>query len=428
MDPKDPPEWNDWTEAQLIHRQKELAGTDAFEKAVERGQILHRLRLTPADYKRKNIGVTARLGQMLVNFATSPRTFMDWEKPAKWTAAYPLVQYDARDARYSGVTAYHYAVSERIFDALTRPNKEGFKLVGHESTRRNVKDAIRLCRSRLLQASIEKQSATVVTLPPSWANQIVYGDCLQVIRKLPPRSINAFVMSPPYADQMKEFYPGKPAHEYVEWFCAVMAAIYPVLADDGTVTVVIRAHEEKGWVSPYVLDLRRQLRNIGWGERQEWKWIKPDGGAGQGANEKLRHNFEDILLFAKLGQEKIYINATAGGRPTPRKGMTGTNPNGVIHDVSRELKSGIARRPDVFTCCVGGRKSSGHPAPFPVKLCKEIIETVTRPGDIVCDPFMGGGTTAIAARSLGRNYFGIDVMQQYVDLANRRLANESFTG
>ena len=418
----EPSEWSGWNESEPIQRQKELS-VETLLTAIERGKILHRLRLNPAEYQEKNIGITARAGQMLVNLATSPRTYRtDWNRPCSWRAVYELVKYDARDGRYSGINEYRYAVSERIFEELIQPGKDGFTLVGYDSTRRNVRDAINLCRSRIIQSHGGKQPVAAITAP-AWANQIVCGDCLDVIPTLPDLSLGAAIMSPPYADRMKNHYPGKPADEYVAWFCAIMTAIYPKLKNDGSVIVVIRAHEEKGWVNPYMLLLRVALLNIGWGEPQEWIWDKPDGGAGQGANKKLRHTWENVLWFAKKGKTKPYVNALADGRLTNQKGYSGRNPKGVIRDVSARLESGIARDPDVFRFPVGkNEKGNPHPAPYPLPLVQSIIKKVTRPGDTILDPFIGSGTTALAARSLGRNYYGIDIVQKFVDLANRRLA------
>jgi len=424
--PTDPPEWDSWTEAQLIARQKELSRDDVLDIAIERGKILHRLRLNPADYEKKKIGITARAGQMLVNLATSPRTFMDWPHPASWRAFYEVVKYDARDGRFNGgdISEYRYAVSDRIFTELKRPDKTGFTLVNYNSTRRNVLDAIRLCRNRIMRGPHEPPAAAPI-VTPAWANQIVCGDCLNIIPGLPDLSLGAAIMSPPYADQMKAHYPGKPASEYVEWFCKIMAAIYPKLKDDGSVIVVMRAHEEDGWVNPYVIFLRAALQGLGWGEVQEPIWLKPDGGAGQGANKKLRHNWENVLWFGKKGKGKPYVDNVADGNPTTKKRFQSRNRFNITHDVSAGYKTGIARKSDVFICPVNANpEDGGHPAPYPLPLAESIIRTVTRPGDTILDPFCGGGTTAIAAQSLGRNYYGIDIMQEYVDLAIRRLAAE----
>jgi len=405
-----------WDESQLIERIRELS-KKGLRNAIDRGLILKQLNLSENDYERKNIGITARAGYMLINLATSPRTHRtDLVLPCRWRATYELVK---RDMRHPELP---YVVPDRIFEEVFRRREgDGFALVGYDSTVRNVLDAIALVKRRLYKSTREEKQSVTAKPTPSWTNQIVCGDCLEVIPTLPDLSLGAVITSPPYADQMKNHYPGKPALEYVEWFCKIMTAIYPKLKNDGSVIIVIRAHEKNGWVNPYVLDLRRALHNIGWGEPQEWIWHKPDGGAGQGANEKLRHAFENILWFAKRGH-KPYINATANDKRTDKKGYEGRNPKGVIHNVSERIESGIARDPDVFRCPVSkNEKGNSHPAPCPLKLVEDLIKKVTRPGDTILDPFMGSGTTAIAARSLGRNYYGIDIMQKFVDLANRRL-------
>ena len=63
-----------------------------------------------------------------------------------------------------------------------------------------------------------------------------------------------------------------------------------------------------------------------------------------------------------------------------------------------------------------------HPAPFPVKLVERIISSTK--AKIVLDPFIGSGSTAIAAKNLGRNYIGIEISQEYVDLANYRIGSK----
>ena len=68
-------------------------------------------------------------------------------------------------------------------------------------------------------------------------------------------------------------------------------------------------------------------------------------------------------------------------------------------------------------------KRIGHPAPFPEELPRRCIEFYTFKGDVVLDPFMGSGSTALAAKNTGRSYIGYDISQEYVDLANQRLSS-----
>ena len=65
----------------------------------------------------------------------------------------------------------------------------------------------------------------------------------------------------------------------------------------------------------------------------------------------------------------------------------------------------------------------GHPAPFPVDLPRRLIELYTYAGDLVLDPFLGSGTTALAAQRTGRHYVGFDTEPAYIELASRRLSS-----
>ena len=70
------------------------------------------------------------------------------------------------------------------------------------------------------------------------------------------------------------------------------------------------------------------------------------------------------------------------------------------------------------------RARVGHPAPFPIELPERFIRFYTYRGDVVLDPFLGSGTTAVAAARNDRRYVGYDTDPAYVDLARERLANE----
>lgn len=70
-------------------------------------------------------------------------------------------------------------------------------------------------------------------------------------------------------------------------------------------------------------------------------------------------------------------------------------------------------------------KKIGHPAPFPIELPKRLIEFYSFENDIILDPFMGSGTSALAAIRLKRNFVGYEINKDYIELANRRINNEA---
>jgi DNA modification methylase len=65
-----------------------------------------------------------------------------------------------------------------------------------------------------------------------------------------------------------------------------------------------------------------------------------------------------------------------------------------------------------------------HPAPYPDKLCGDLIECFSKPDDIIFDPFLGSGTTAVMSKKLNRNFVGGDIAEQYIELAKQRINEE----
>jgi len=91
--------------------------------------------------------------------------------------------------------------------------------------------------------------------------------------------------------------------------------------------------------------------------------------------------------------------------------------------MNNDFKLNTVELGDVLVVPVGGSaKGVDHPAKFPQALCEKLVRTFSPEDGIVLDCFAGSGTTLLAARATGRNFYGIDVMKKYVDLARRRLS------
>lgn len=80
----------------------------------------------------------------------------------------------------------------------------------------------------------------------------------------------------------------------------------------------------------------------------------------------------------------------------------------------------LPHRSDIWRIPLNGR-TNGHACPFPIKLALAVIQTWSSPGDMVCDPYLGSGTTAAAARELGRSFVGSEILPKYVEQAMRAL-------
>ena len=103
-------------------------------------------------------------------------------------------------------------------------------------------------------------------------------------------------------------------------------------------------------------------------------------------------------------------------------GQAGGRNNQIINNGFTIIKiRGDKLKRDVIESPVETIKDNKHPAIYPVYIIQELIKLLSKPGAIVLDPFVGSGTTCLAARNLGRHYIGIDINPEYVELANKRL-------
>jgi DNA modification methylase len=269
-------------------------------------------------------------------------------------------------------------------------------------------------------------------------NQILWGNCLDLIPQLPDNSINAVITSPPYAEKRNKQYGGIPEKDYPDWFVSIMEALKPKLTIDGSVLVVIRSHVCEGAVSDYVLQTRLKVRQAGWVECEELIWYKPNSPP-MGSINRPRRSFENILWFSQTGKPAIDLRA-GGNTNSKRIGFQngyerfgaqyiGTEKTGnerqLISGVSKTISHGTSRITDVFTAGVSENdKGIAHPATYPVSLCMQLVQTFSKEGDTILDPFSGSGSTLLAARAYNRHYIGMELSQVYVDLAQSRLDHD----
>ena len=289
------------------------------------------------------------------------------------------------------------------------------------------------CRSaerRLVEKPGGKKAAVVkrrVTKPkllpfskakPLIANTVTEGDCRELIPRLPDASINLCLCSPPYAEQRKGKYPGVPEQEYPQFTVDWMAKQWDKLTDDGSVMIIIDPHVKKGVMSDYVRRTEDALCEFGWKQHQTQIWYKRDR-APLGNKDWPRHCWESILWFSKTA--KPFCDPKACGQPTDRLSIERIR-NSRWSPGGKEAKSGTARVADVWDVPVGGNgKGIDHPAMFPVELAEQLIATFCPAGGTILDPFAGSGSSLIAAKKLGCDYYGFDLVADYCKIARKRL-------
>ena len=250
---------------------------------------------------------------------------------------------------------------------------------------------------------------------------IYHGDCREVLPNL--RGVSGVVTSPPYAEQRAALYGGIPEGEYDQFSVAWMSAALPSLLPGASVLINIREHVKNGEMSDYVHRTRMAIRSAGWIECDELIWVKPDGPP-LGNPNRLRRSWERILWFSRDRQPTSY--PLANGRESSRLGFQGGRASEAwVNGMSDGLKSGRSRSADYCVVSVGDRPSSiEHPAVYPEKLAAWMFRTITADGETIVDPFMGSGSTLVAAKYGGRKAIGIELSERYCEIAARRMAQE----
>lgn len=269
-------------------------------------------------------------------------------------------------------------------------------------------------------------------------NQIIYGDCETVLKTFPDSSIDLIVTSPPYADSRKTTYGGIHPDEYVEWFLPKAAQFKRVLKPLGTFILNIKERVVDGERHTYVIELILEMRKQGWLWTEEFCWHKKNCHPGKWPN-RFRDAWERCLQFNKEKDFAMYQEAVmvpVGDWVQSRlKNLSETD---KVRDNSK-VNSGFGKR---VANWVGREKvyptnvlhlstecgNRNHSATFPIALPEWFIKLFTTTGDVVLDPFLGSGTTAIAAKSLKRDYIGIDILQEYCDLAESKLQDDNLEG
>jgi DNA modification methylase len=264
--------------------------------------------------------------------------------------------------------------------------------------------------------------------------EIVHGDCLDILQSRPADSVDLIFTSPPYADRRAKTYGGIKPDQYVQWFLPRADQFLCVLKPTGTFVLNIKEKVEAGQRHTYVLELILALRRQGWLWTEEFIWHKKNCHPGKWPN-RFRDAWERCLQFNKSRRFKMNQGAVMtpmGDWAQARLKKLGKNDvtrfnsqvgSGFGKNIANWLGRSMAYPSNVLhlpTEC-GNRN---HSAAFPRALPEWFIKLFTDEGDVVLDPFVGSGTTCVAAKGLGRASLGIDTSQEFCEIARAALARE----
>ncbi|MBM4404165.1 MAG: site-specific DNA-methyltransferase [Candidatus Cloacimonetes bacterium] len=225
--------------------------------------------------------------------------------------------------------------------------------------------------------------------------------------QLPDRSVHLMITSPPY-NVTKAYDNNLNLDEYRDLLRRVWNETYRVLVHGGRVCINIANLGRKPYI-PLHRYIIEDMQDIGFFMRGEIIWNKGSSASPSTAwgtwlsakNPVLRDIHEYILVFSKDN----YTRESKGRH------------NDITRDEFLEYTKSMWDFPAVSA------KKIGHPAPFPEELPRRLIKLYSYIDDVILDPFLGSGTTSLAAVKSQRHYVGYDLDQSYIDLADKRINN-----
>ena len=266
-------------------------------------------------------------------------------------------------------------------------------------------DASAFYQTRLYADQTPPEVESYFEYPPP-ALDAIFAHSSEEMTELPDHSVHLMVTSPPY-NVGKEYDENLTLEEYLAFFQRVMREVYRVLVPGGRACVNVANLGRKPYIPLNGL-IAKSMIDIGFLMRGEIIWDKAASaststawGSWQSAsNPTLRDTHEYILVFSKGTFKRPKVN----GREST---------------ISKE--EFLEYTKSVWGFASESAKKVGHPAPFPVELPYRLMQLYTYSDEIVLDPFMGSGQTALAAKKSGRHYVGYEINEEYLKLANERI-------
>ena len=270
-----------------------------------------------------------------------------------------------------------------------------------------------------------------IVTPIDYKDSIICGDCEEILKSLPDNCIDLIFTSPPYADQRSKTYGGISPDKYVDWFLPKAEEFKRVLKPSGSFVLNIKERVVNGERHTYVLELIIAMRKMGWLWTEEYIWYKKNSHPGKWPN-RFRDNWERLIHFTKSKHFQMYQDAVkvpigdwAGERLKKLSETDQIRDNSKVGSGFGKKISNWVGKETVYPSNVIHMATEcynqQHSAVFPVALPEWFIKLFTKEGDIVLDPFVGSGTTLVAAKKLARSYIGIDTNPDYCSLASKRV-------
>lgn len=239
-------------------------------------------------------------------------------------------------------------------------------------------------------------------------SKVILGDCLEVMKDIPDKSIDMILTSPPY-DNLRD-YKG-----YTFDFEGIAKELYRVLKDGGVVVWVVGDATIKGSETGTSFKQALYFKEIGFNLHDTMIYAKQNPVPYH--HNRYNPQFEYMFVLSK-GVPKTFnpIQENTKGFKTGKYRY----PDGSLKVANTPIIKETKMLNNIWYYVVGG-KGNNHPASFPEKLSEDHIVSWSNEGDIILDPMAGSGTTLKMAKKNNRNYVGIEISPEYIDIINKRL-------
>ena len=243
-------------------------------------------------------------------------------------------------------------------------------------------------------------------------SEVIHGDCVEVMQRMVDESIDLTVTSPPY-DNMRTY------NGYDFDFERIADELFRITKQGGVVVWVVGDATIKGSETGTSFRQALYFKKIGFNIHDTMIWEK----TGRIPTQDRYYNVVEYMFIFSKGKPKAMNFITDhkcvnGGRKQRKDKIInkGKHKSGEGYFIRNEY----GRRSNIWKIHVGKNKT-GHPAIFPEQLANDHIITWSNEGDVVLDPMCGSGTTLLMAKKNNRNYIGIDIAEEYVELSKNRL-------
>jgi len=288
-----------------------------------------------------------------------------------------------------------------------KPHKKATSTSAFGSPGRASHDSTPFYSSRMYENLPQEKELEYIenALPPDCVNRIICASA-EEMNRFPDCSVHLMVTSPPY-NVGKEYDQDLSLGEYLYFLRTVWSEVQRLLVPGGRACINVANLGRKPYIPLHAL-IAQNMLELGFLMRGEIIWNKAASASASTAwgswcsatNPTLRDVHEYILIFSK----GLYRRPNPDGREAT-----------ILRDEFLEFSKSVWSFP------AESARKIGHPAPFPVELPRRLIQFYTFKGDVVLDPFMGSGQTALAALETERRFVGYEIDPAYVELAESRI-------